>query len=36
MEDEAVFCRAHAAQLLPIRAELYRDEAVTVTFQQVA
>lgn len=36
MEDEAMFCREHAAQLVPIRAELYREEAVTVSSQQVA
>ncbi|CAM9274729.1 unnamed protein product [Pylaiella littoralis] len=36
MEDEAMFCREHAAQLVPIRAELYREEAVTLSSQQVA
>lgn len=36
MEDEAMFCRENAAQLVPIRAELYREEAVTVSSQQVA
>eukprot|EP00752_Nemacystus_decipiens_P009483 g8479.t1 len=36
MEDEAMFCREYAAQLVPIRAELYREEAVTVSSQQVA
>ncbi|CAN0253370.1 unnamed protein product, partial [Laminaria digitata] len=36
MEDEAMFCREHAAQLVPVRAELYRDEAVTLSSQQVA
>ena len=36
MEDEAMFCRSHGAQLLSIRAELFRDEAITVTSHQVA
>ncbi|CAM9466464.1 unnamed protein product [Ectocarpus sp. 6 AP-2014] len=36
MEDEAMFCREHSAQLVPVRAELYREEAVTVSCQQVA
>lgn len=36
MEDEAMFCREHAAQLVQVRAELYREEAVTVSSQQVA
>lgn len=34
--DEVMFCQQQGAQLLPIRAELYREEAVTITFQQVA
>ncbi len=36
MDDEAMFCREQAVQLVSIRAELYREEAVTVSFQQVA
>lgn len=36
VEDEAMFCREQGAQLVPIRAELYREEAVTINFQQVA
>lgn len=35
MDDEAMFCREHAARLVTVRAELYREEAVTVTVQQV-
>ena len=31
-----MFCREHAAQLVPVRAELYREEAVTLSSQQVA
>ena len=31
-----MFCREHAAQLVPVRAELYREEAVTLSPQQVA
>eukprot|EP00903_Cladosiphon_okamuranus_P006671 g6513.t1 len=36
MEDETLFCREQASQLVPIQAELYREEAVTVSSQQVA
>lgn len=36
MGDETMFCKENAAELVPIRAELYREEAVTISCQQVA
>lgn len=36
MEDEINFCKEQAAGLVSIRAEVYREEVVTVTLQQVS
>ncbi|CAM9649677.1 unnamed protein product, partial [Scytosiphon promiscuus] len=36
MGDETMFCKENAAQLVSIRAELYREETVTISCQQVA